>query len=838
MQTNWLRAWKKRFPGTRRSRPLWQGCRPSLEALEDRLAPATFAVLNLNDSGPNSLRQAVLDANNTAGPNLINFQPGLTGTITLTSGQLEITNDLTVQGPGANLLTVSGNNTSRVFNMDPGGTHDFAFSGLTIANGSADQGGGMSYFLTGGTLTIQDCVFSGNNNSVVGGGLSVIGNNAAATTVNISTTTFTNNRGAAGSAAYLENTTVTLKNCTISGNSASTQFGGLWVGAQGSGETVDATLMSCTIANNSGSGPGGFDLSTYQGAFSATARYANTLFANSAASSGNIDTTVFDPSSGPTSLVSLGHNLSDDGSGNLTAAGDLPNTNPLLAPLGSYGGPEPTMALLPGSPAIDAGSSTGAPATDQRGVGRVGAVDIGAFESRGFGMSIAGGNNQHTPINTAFGSALAVSVTSAFGEPVQGGKVTFTSPGSGASANFSGGSMATLSAVGQASVSVNSNGSAGSYGVTAAAAGASPVGFSLTNDKGTPVLTWANPAAIRYGTALSGTQLNAGSSVPGTFAYSQAAGAILTPGNQTLSVTFTPADTADYTTATKSVTLRVTPAMLSASGVNFSATAGAPFSGVVATFTNADPFGSAASYTALISWGDGSTSAGVITGTGTLTVTGSHTYADPVNETVHVTISHNLGYTTTATTTAAATVTSLGQGVQNGQAAGIGFWHNGNGQALIDRFNGGPNSTALANWLATSFPNLYGAGAGSNDLTGKNNAQVAAFYLTQFDLHGPKVEAQVLAASLNVYATTLSLGGTAGAAYGFSVSATGLGARSFNVGDDGAAFGVANGTSLNVYELLRAVNQRAVHGVLYNGDAALRQEAADLFDALNSAGGD
>jgi hypothetical protein len=152
----------------------------------------------------------------------------------------------------------------------------------------------------------------------------------------------------------------------------------------------------------------------------------------------------------------------------------------------------------------------------------------------------------------------------------------------------------------------------------------------------------------------------------------------------------------------------VSPAPLSATGVNISATAGAPFSGIVATFTNADPFGSAASYTALINWGDGSTSVGVISGTGTLKVTGSHTYADPINEPVQVTISHNLGYTTTATTKATATVTSLGLGVSTGQTAGIGFWQNTNGQALIASFNGGSTSTMLSAWLASTFPTCTG----------------------------------------------------------------------------------------------------------------------------------
>jgi RHS repeat-associated protein len=80
---------------------------------------------------------------------------------------------------------------------------------------------------------------------------------------------------------------------------------------------------------------------------------------------------------------------------------------------------------------------------------------------------------------------------------------------------------------------------------------------SLTVNQATPVITWAAPAAITYGTALSSTQLNATANVPGTFSYSPASGAVLTAGSKTLSVTFTPTDTTDYTTATKSVSLTV-----------------------------------------------------------------------------------------------------------------------------------------------------------------------------------------------------------------------------------------------------------------------------------------
>ncbi len=83
---------------------------------------------------------------------------------------------------------------------------------------------------------------------------------------------------------------------------------------------------------------------------------------------------------------------------------------------------------------------------------------------------------------------------------------------------------------------------------------------TLVVNKATPAITWATPAAIAYGTALSATQLNATATVAGTFAYSPAAGTVLAAGSQTLTTTFTPTDTVDYTTATASVVLTVNPA--------------------------------------------------------------------------------------------------------------------------------------------------------------------------------------------------------------------------------------------------------------------------------------
>jgi hypothetical protein len=316
-----------------------------------------------------------------------------------------------------------------------------------------------------------------------------------------------------------------------------------------------------------------------------------------------------------------------------------------------------------------------------------------------------------------------------------------------------------------------------------------------------------------------------GSSASGT----PSAAAPTSAGTYTVVATFTSSDP-NYTGGSAQATFTIRAATLSASGANFSATAGAPFTGTVATVSNnVDPLGSA-DYTAVISWGDGSTSPGVISGTGsTLTVTGSHTFADPVNRTVSVTISNNHGNTTTATVSDTAKVTSLGLNAAKGMTGGIGFWQDNNGQALINSFNGGSTSTVLGNWVAASFPNLYGASTGANNLAGKSNAQVATYFQTLFNLSGTKVQAQVLAVALNVYATTSSLGGNAGVPYGFTVTATGLGARLYNVGKDGAAFGVANNTTLNVYELLLAVNRKAVNGVLYNGDATLQAQCADLF---------
>ena len=121
--SSWLRSARSLFvpSGTERGhRPtrLPKRARPtrlSVEPLEDRTVPSTFTVRNLADSGPGSLRAAITAANTNPGADLIGFAPGLRGTVALTSGELGITDDLRIDGPGASRLAVSGNDASRVF---------------------------------------------------------------------------------------------------------------------------------------------------------------------------------------------------------------------------------------------------------------------------------------------------------------------------------------------------------------------------------------------------------------------------------------------------------------------------------------------------------------------------------------------------------------------------------------------------------------------------------------------------------------------------------------------------------------------------------------------------
>src|SRR5262249_45950677 len=150
------------------------------------------------DTGAGSLRQAVQDANSAAGADVISFNAGLTGTLTLTSGQLHITDDLTIQGPGANALTISGNDASRIFLTDF--DIDVDISGLTLTHGFGAPSPGSDGY--GGAI-LNDA------------------------TLKLSNVTLTGNRADYGAGLWNSGfSTATLTNCTLTGNSAAAAGGG------------------------------------------------------------------------------------------------------------------------------------------------------------------------------------------------------------------------------------------------------------------------------------------------------------------------------------------------------------------------------------------------------------------------------------------------------------------------------------------------------------------------------------------------------------------------------------------------------------------------------------
>lgn len=286
-------------------------------------------------------------------------------------------------------------------------------------------------------------------------------------------------------------------------------------------------------------------------------------------------------------------------------------------------------------------------------------------------------------------------------------------------------------------------------------------------------------------------------------------------------------------TANARGTATVREAPLTGLGEEIEAIAGAPFTGVVAHIERGSATLSPTGFTASITWGDGSVSVGrvVANANGGLDVIGSHTYASedvyPVGVEV-VAPDHS-----TLSIESEAVVDSQSGMARDRQTASLCFWIQQKGQNLIESFNGGHASKALATWLATTFPNLYGIRGGAYNLNGKTNDDVAKLIKKLAKSAGRNVEAQVLTTALNIYATTRSLGGDLARSYHFLVSDTGLGAAGQNVRRHGSAFGVDNNTVLNVYQLMRAMDEHASGGVIYREQNNLRFHSFAVFNALN-----
>ena len=402
----------------------------------------------LNNDGDCSLREAIRAANlDTAvdacpggsGDDLIVLPAGTylfslsgAGEDNALTGDLDITQNVTIHGAGSTSTIINANHFDRVFDVisparatlsqmavESGNDNGWCGGGirnqgvliltatLMVANYSSASGGGLCN--EAGAAATLDTVSFGNNSAAHGAAI----NNSGTLTLTHVSLTFDNASGSAGglynwgSATLTDVTfasetaagdgggiynggTITLTNTTLNNNKATTGNGG------GIYNQYKMSLTNVTLsANTADSSNGG---AIYQWSYYASSLLNVTLNGNSANSGGAIyrdsaragavnlqNTIVANSSNGGNcagAITSLGYNLDSGNTCGFTQTGDLVNTNPLLEPLADNGGSTRTHALLPGSPAIDAGTNINCPARDQRGIARpVGsACDIGAFE--------------------------------------------------------------------------------------------------------------------------------------------------------------------------------------------------------------------------------------------------------------------------------------------------------------------------------------------------------------------------------------------------------------------------------------------------------------------------
>ena len=378
---------------------------------------AILTVTSTDDSGTGTLRDVLANAANN---DVIKFSLNYPATIVLTSGELLVTNNVTIAGPGAASLTISANNNSRVFQV--GTSNTATISGLTISGGVASGGGvGAGIYCDQTTLTLLNCSLL--NNGATGGstaagaglyanqsqvtlaGCTVSGNTATGngggiysngSSLTVNNSTISNNSGLSGGAIYNAAGTTTLTNCLLYANAATHGGGVANVGVLG---LATLTINNCTFASNTVSGTSATGSQIYNGRqlSSASAMVANSTIVsdkvagnysggaiyndtggsltigNSIVQAGAVEHTLLNPGSG--TITSAGYNLAtDNGGGFLGGSGDQINTDPLLD-IGTgprdNGGPTYTIALNTNSPAIDKGKrntiSAIPAATDQRG---------------------------------------------------------------------------------------------------------------------------------------------------------------------------------------------------------------------------------------------------------------------------------------------------------------------------------------------------------------------------------------------------------------------------------------------------------------------------------------
>lgn len=503
-------------PGSRSKRR-----RPVLENLDRRLVLATIIVDTAADvvdstDSLTSLREAVSQANQTAESDSIIFDESVFASptnIDLLLGEMNVTEDLDLVGPGASNLTIDGQMTSRLFQVESTDV-DLSISGIRLTGGRTDginatvdgslqttHNGGAIRFESTGMLSLDSVVLDTNTTAGAnsfGGSVSVIGGSLSATNSRVIGSSSSGGGGAisltdasaeirgselagnqvtastaVGAAVRLNRSSVRIENSTISGNTNS--------GANGSAGAIDANdtsvidlVNSTVVSNTANAETGGISIS---GATSSLSIH-NTIVANNQVGPVSSDLSIGDTGTVDVRFSLIGDNLdtglveaqTPDADGNLIgSSGGSGTFDPLLNGLLFDGGQTRTHKPQSGSPVLDAGS------------------DVLAVDNLGAALA---GDQRGLPLERFF---EAVDIGSVENQPPR-------------------------------SVPIN----------------------------------WPDPASIAVGTLLSETQLNASSNFPGTFSYSPDLGTQLTVGDgQTLSVTFDPDDTTHFQQTIATVSINV-----------------------------------------------------------------------------------------------------------------------------------------------------------------------------------------------------------------------------------------------------------------------------------------
>jgi hypothetical protein len=486
---------------------------------------------------------------------------GFAGTETLRSQRNVAANTTILSGD----IGTQGDNSDNSYHVVNGSGADATaiLDGFTVTAGKAEgtypQSSGGGIFVDIGSPTIANVTVVGNMAAEYGGGM-LVHNGVSA----LSNMTFTGNMaGKEGGGAFFFYAESTLSNTTFNGNSA--VHGGAIYNDGGNPTLVNVTISGNRAFNtggaiiNSGSSPSltnvtvvGNTADYYTGGmysyYPSTITVKNSIFWGNTSPHFNPQNTISThPAGNPTvtfSYCSIEGGCPDGTCDNLFG-------DPVLGTLGSFGGTTQTVPLLPGSAAINAGDAASCPGTDQRGVARTGGCDLGAFESRSFVIAGFDGSGQYAEVNQHFASPLLATFASPSGDPVEGGRVTFIGPASGAGLSPAT-SQATITG-GMASLDAVANGTAGGPYLVVATASGNSISYQLTNTMGTQSIAVTTPAPVsaKYGETFTVAATGGGSGQPIVYGSSGActnSGATftMTASTGTCTITYNQAGNANY----------------------------------------------------------------------------------------------------------------------------------------------------------------------------------------------------------------------------------------------------------------------------------------------------